>query len=120
MNLISCKAWNLYHEDNFDIGLFWDRAKEFIDNRTSLNVVSSVDHIFDNGGFTGLYLLSESHFAVHYWIEYKYIWVELSSCGSINDFKAFEEFFNLMNCSFETDYKTQLLHGTNQKLINGA
>ena len=114
MKLINCKAWNLYHEDDFDIRVFWDRIKDFIDNRTSLNVVSSVDYMFDNGGFTGLYLLSESHFAVHYWIEYKYIWVELSSCGSTDDFKTFEEFFSQIECRFETDYKTQLLHEIEQ------
>ena len=38
------------------------------------------EHIFDNGAYTLLFLLMESHFSVHTWPENGYIAVDCFSC----------------------------------------
>lgn len=44
------------------------------------NVLSVCEHYFQPYGWTGLYLLSESHLAIHTFPEEKKTYIELSSC----------------------------------------
>jgi S-adenosylmethionine decarboxylase len=45
------------------------------------NVLCFLDHNFKPQGYTALWLLTESHFAVHTFPEYKKSYIELSSCN---------------------------------------
>ena len=57
--------------------------KIFNDSATTngLHVVSVQTHAYDNGGFSGVLLLSESHLAFHTWVEYNSINIDIFSCG---------------------------------------
>lgn len=45
------------------------------------NILDILEHHFDPEGWTGLWLLSESHFAVHTFPEYGRTYIEISSCN---------------------------------------
>lgn len=53
-------------------------------------VLQYVEHDFEPQGFTGLWLLGESHFAVHTFPEFGKTYIELSSCNK----DYFVEFIN--------------------------
>lgn len=52
------------------------------------NIVSFVEHHFKPQGYTALWLLSESHFAIHTFPEHGRAYLELSSCN-LDFFKRF-------------------------------
>lgn len=55
------------------------------------NIVGEVEHWFTPQGYTCLFLLSESHFAVHTFPEEGKTYIELSSCNK----KYFDNFKKL-------------------------
>ena len=56
-------------------------------------IIDFVDHNFKPQGYTALWLLSESHFAVHSFPEHNMTYIELSSCSK----KAFIKFKKIIN-----------------------
>ena len=48
--------------------------------RASFSILSETDYRFDPLGYTKLFLLAESHFAVHTWPERHIAWLEIASC----------------------------------------
>lgn len=57
---------------------------------SGFNVLHVVQHNFDPQGFTALFLLSESHLAIHTFPEEQTTYVELSSCVEL-PFKTFSK-----------------------------
>ena len=58
--------------------------REMFDNilrRSGFNVLNVLEHHFQPQGYTALWLLSESHFAVHTFPEFGRSYIELSSCN---------------------------------------
>lgn len=53
---------------------------------SGFNIVGFIEHYFKPFGYTALYLLTESHLAIHTFPEENKSYIELSSCS--------EEFFN--------------------------
>lgn len=49
--------------------------------KAGFTILNYQSHHFDPIGYTGLWLLSESHFAVHTFPEEKKTYIELSSCN---------------------------------------
>ena len=49
--------------------------------KVGFQILSFVEHRFDNGGYTAVWLLAESHFAIHTFPEEKKTYIELSSCN---------------------------------------
>lgn len=49
--------------------------------RSGFNVLNVLEHHFHPQGYTALWLLSESHFAVHTFPEFGRTYIELSSCN---------------------------------------
>ena len=49
--------------------------------RAGFNILNIAEHHFQPDGWTGLWLLSESHFAVHTFPEIGECYIELSSCN---------------------------------------
>lgn len=68
-------------------------TKEFFTGKISeygLNSLGEVWHNFENGGYTGVICLTESHIAIHTWPEYNIVTfdVYLSNFRKTNDEKA--------------------------------
>lgn len=61
--------------------------------KSGFNIVDTVFHFFDPYGFTALFLLSESHFAIHTFPEEGKTYIELSSCVD----EPFYRFLQLQN-----------------------
>lgn len=59
--------------------------------RAGFNILCFTDHHFTPQGYTALWLLTESHFAVHTFPEFGRSYIELSSCNL--DF--YQEFLKL-------------------------
>lgn len=54
-------------------------------------ILSSTEKVFDNNGFTILYLLSESHCSIHTYPENNSLFTDLFTCGDICDYKKYEK-----------------------------
>lgn len=54
--------------------------------QSGFTIIDKVEHFFEGQGYTCLWLLAESHFAIHTFPENNKIYVEISSCV--------EEYFN--------------------------
>lgn len=48
--------------------------------RSGFTILNFVDHFFSPQGYTALWLLGESHFAIHTFPEENKYYIELSSC----------------------------------------
>ena len=58
------------------------------------HVLSNVEHMFPNGGYTSLWLLAESHLAIHTFIDEQKTYIELSGCNKEMNEKFREAFFS--------------------------
>lgn len=67
------------------------RLFDTILRRSGFNVLGVSEHHFEPQGYTALWLLSESHFAVHTFPEFGKTYIELSSCN----LDYYQEFLNL-------------------------
>jgi len=62
--------------------------------RSGFTVIKYIEHYFEPYGYTALYLLAESHFAIHTFPEESKTYIELSSCSK----QLFDRFMgNLTN-----------------------
>lgn len=62
--------------------------------KSGFTIIKKVDHFFERQGYTGLWLLAESHFAIHTFPEEDKIYIEISSCVKNYFDKFLEEFDN--------------------------
>lgn len=60
--------------------------------KSGFNILCFVDHHFTPQGYTALWLLTESHFAVHTFPEFGKTYIELSSCN-VEFFREFLKLF---------------------------
>lgn len=83
--------------NNFNAWIKYEDEKELtkeIDRElvnAGFHVLGKCEHFFEPYGYTGLWLLSESHFAIHSFPEEDKIYVELTSCvdGPFDKFKEY-------------------------------
>lgn len=62
------------------------KLKETFSNvlrKAGFNIINFTEHHFTPFGYTALWLLSESHFAIHTFPEFGKTYIELSSCNEI-------------------------------------
>ncbi len=67
--------------------------KQYFDKlliKSKFEIISFQDKKFDGYGYTALWLLSESHFAVHTFPEHNKTYIELSSCIKLQ-YKQFKK-----------------------------
>ena len=57
----------------------------------------TVHHFSNEGAFTSLYLLSESHLSFHTWPEYNYIALDIFTCGNSNIEQIFDDIVKYLN-----------------------
>ena len=87
-------AWMEYKEERWLSNMLEQMLLD-----SGFHIVNKCEHFFDVQGYTGLWLLSESHFAVHSFPEEKKIYLELSSCvdGPFERMKCkLEETFSIL------------------------
>lgn len=65
------------------------------------HVLNFIEHFFSNGGYTALWLLAESHLAIHTFINDNKTYIELSGCNKLMN----EKFRN----AFDTKYLNERL-----------
>jgi len=64
---------------------FWDNFINSCFKEANITCLKKSWHNFDNNGaFTGIYLLAESHLSIHTWPEYNFIAVDIFTCGNSN------------------------------------
>ena len=68
----------------------------------SVTPLATVKHVFDNDGYTELILLAESHIAIHTWPESNYFWIEIATCGDVEDTKKMTKYIQ------ELDFVTKI------------
>lgn len=67
------------------------RAMEDAIRAAGATILDTRSHVFDGGGLTAVFLLSESHASIHTYPEYNACFVDLFTCGvtcSAEDFDA--------------------------------
>lgn len=62
-------------------------------DRAGFNVIDWLEHHFDPIGYTALFLLGESHFAIHTFPEENKTYIELSSCNKA----YFDKFVSMLH-----------------------
>ena len=79
-------AWIKYEDEK---NLIKEIDRELVN--AGFHVLEKCEHFFEPYGYTGLWLLSESHFAIHSFPEEDKIYVELTSCvdGPFDKFKEY-------------------------------
>jgi S-adenosylmethionine decarboxylase proenzyme len=50
--------------------------------RTGATIVGSIFHHFSPQGVSGVVIIAESHLAIHTWPEFRYVSVDLFTCGT--------------------------------------
>lgn len=88
-NIYNFKAW----VNITDSGILYPSLKYLLDN-TGYHILQFMEHHFPNGGYTCLWLLAESHLAVHTFIDEGKAYVELSGCNK-NMSECFVREFNI-------------------------
>lgn len=66
---------------------------EDILTKAGFGILGFMEHHFEPQGYTGLWLLSESHFAIHTFPEENKTYIELSSCNS----DMYDDFLSLLS-----------------------
>ncbi len=67
-----------------------DSIADRLISELSLTVVGNQKHIFDNGGLTKIWILSQSHLVIHTWPEWRAIHLDLMTCGEMIDIKRLD------------------------------
>ena len=68
-------AWINYEKEEIVI----PKIEKMLIN-SGFTIIKKVEHFFDYQGYTGLWLLAESHFAIHTFPEENKTYIEISSC----------------------------------------
>jgi S-adenosylmethionine decarboxylase len=83
-----------------DLGKYNNKIKDALINAckdAGATVLEVSDHEFDNGGYTVLVLLAESHSSIHTYPEHKSLYFDVFTCGSSIDpndiFETMKTFF---------------------------
>lgn len=69
----------------------FQRFKDFVDTQIAhhnLSKVGEVYHNFDNGGYTGVVCLTESHLSIHTWPENQYLTFDVFLSNHLKDNRA--------------------------------
>ena len=83
--------WIKYEKEEYIIPQF----EKMISN-SGFTIIDKVEHYFTKQGYTGLWLLAESHFAMHTFPEENKIYIEISSCVK----EYFDKFVEDVNNNF--------------------
>jgi len=69
-------------------------------SKSGSTICGYTEHIFNDGGMTGVFLLKESHCSFHTYAEQKNIFVDFFTCGTATNWKIFE---NILLCNLQME-----------------
>ncbi len=95
---------NVEETDNDTLVRICDESLE----KGEVTILNKMIHAFEPQGLTLLYLLSESHFSMHTWPEYKKIRIDFFSCDT-NQSRCDRVIENLKNEFPNTIFKSKIL-----------
>ncbi len=84
---------------NYNTSINYQKEKQLVIEmekflvKSGFTIINKIEHYFFKQGYTGLLLLSKSHFAIHTFPEEYKIYIEISSCVK-EYFDNFIKFFN--------------------------
>lgn len=90
----------------------FERKAEYIIKRAGLHIVGKCFYKFPNAGFTGVFIISESHVSIHTWPEKKNsLQLDIFTCNATanNDEKARQVFEDLKNLLKPRTMKARVL-----------
>jgi len=58
-------------------------------NKSGATILSYTEKVFDNGGYTVLFLLSENHCSIHTYPENNALFTDLFTCGDVCDYRFY-------------------------------
>lgn len=73
--------------------------------KSGFNVLDFIEHHFNPQGYTALWLLSESHLAIHTFPEHNKTYLQISSCM----LPYFQTFISLLNNTVFTEFESNTL-----------
>ena len=73
--IFNFRGWVAETRPDFLVGKYAPLLRE-----SGFNIINRCEHFFEPFGFTALFLLGESHFAIHTFPECGKTYIELSSC----------------------------------------
>jgi S-adenosylmethionine decarboxylase len=86
---IDNKIFEKISKKNFDL---FDIFIENIIKKNGATMLSkTVNHFNDNGAFTSLYLLAESHLSIHTWPKNNFIAIDVFTCDNANTHNIINE-----------------------------
>lgn len=80
---MKAKVWNLSGWINHTDADYLKTVLNELLEKSTFKVLNYAENRFSPYGFTGLWLLAESHFAVHTFPENDLTYIELSSCNQL-------------------------------------
>jgi S-adenosylmethionine decarboxylase len=78
--------------------------QEIIKNNDATLLSKTVHHFDDNGAFTSLYLLAESHLSIHTWPENNFMAIDVFTCGKTNTQNIVNELKNYIKPQYCDEY----------------
>ena len=85
--------------DLFDIFI-----ENIIKNNNATLLSKTINHFDENGAFTSLYLLAESHLSIHTWPENSFIAIDVFTCGKSNTQNIVDELKNFLKPKYCNEY----------------
>lgn len=93
---IICDAYNINSSLFFDIPALLRVAKNGIE-KSGATLINLLCHEFENGGFTLIALLKESHVSIHAYPEKRSLFLDAFTCGSSDPSIIIEEIIQYLN-----------------------
>jgi S-adenosylmethionine decarboxylase len=85
-----------YQCDNLRDHHFVRKTFEFAASISGVHILSINEHVFENGGYSCVLTLSESHASIHTYPEYKACFIDVFTCGSTRELMKFVFYLNLI------------------------
>lgn len=76
--IFNCRCW----VENTEINVLTETLNLLL-QEAKYTVLNFVEHVFENNGYTSVWLLAESHLALHTFPEENKSYIELSGCNKL-------------------------------------
>ena len=102
MHNIDKSVFEKVSKKNYD--LFNIFIEIIIKNNGATLLSKTIHHFDENGAFTSLYLLAESHLSIHTWPENSFIAIDVFTCGDSNTQNIVDELKNYFTPKYYNEY----------------